>query len=166
MAFQQSITRVELRPGEARWEEAVALKRRRAFAEVHEKTGLGLDRIAELYDTEARRNGLAFHDYMLRRDVADGALIGWLERDVLFAYANLTTSTFCASELTCGVVPDVCFAPSVSGDLRAEVFADLLCIAQESGVQVLQMTADGSEAEQLAAVGGALFKATYEWRLS
>ncbi len=147
------------------WEQAVALKRTRAFAML-EHDGLTLQEIKQKYDGYHQEQGIAFHDQKLREEVMGGHLLGWWQGEALLAYASVYQSELLGyKSRSLYIVKDICVAPTVQPAQCDALLGSLLARAQEAKAWRVQVDCNPILYASAAASGGTSVKQCFQWQM-
>lgn len=154
-----------IEPDSPQWEQAVALKRERAFSML-EQDGLTRQEVEQKYNGYHREQGIAFHDRKLREAVMGGHLLGWWQDDALMAYASVQQTELLGYKhrLVYNVL-DVCVSPLVPPAGCEAIVASLHGRAQEARSSYVQIDCGPELYPSIAASGGRSVKQCFQWRL-
>lgn len=154
-----------IEPDSPQWEQAVALKRERAFSML-DQDGLTRQEIEQKYDGYHREQGIAFHDRKLREEVMGGHLLGWWLDDVLMAYASINQNELLGYQ-HCPTynVLDVCVSPLVPPAGCEAIVGSLLERAREAQACSMQVYCNPALYPGVVSSGGASVKQWFQWHL-
>ncbi len=155
-----------IEPDSPQWEQAVALKRERAFSMLVDQDELTRQEVEQKYDGYHREQGIAFHDRKLREEVMGGHLLGWWLDDALMAYASVNQNELLGykNRLIYNVL-DVCVSPLVPPAGCEAIVGSLLERAREAQSWSMQVYCDLALYPSVVSSGGMSVKQWFQWHL-
>ncbi len=159
------ITRHQIEVDGPLWNDAVALKRERAYRQC-DRDGIAKSFYEPYYDAFARDKGRPLHDVVLRKQAEDNHVYGWVKDSQLVGFAVLHKAKLFGSEETPIMqVVDACVISGASRETSRAIVESIVEIADELEVMHWEMSGAGAALwEACEAEGGQCCQKTYHFK--